>query len=71
MGLVSPCNHISEGRDDTKRGFFTCLFPFPFLHELPSGSYILGADSHPISSYSAVPQITLLIQVTVTDDCPG
>lgn len=63
--------HISEGRDDTKGGFFTCLFPLPFLHELPTAPYILGADPHPASSDSALPQMTLLIPVTVTVDCPG
>lgn len=70
MVLVSSC-YISEGRDDAKGGSFTFLFSFHFLHELPIASYILGADPHPISSYSDILQMTLLIHVIVTVYCLG
>ena len=71
MALVSSCNHVSEGRDDPKGGSFTCLFLFHFLYELPVAFYILGADPHPISSYSDILQMTLQIQVIVTVYCLG
>lgn len=65
MGLISLYNHISEGREDVMRGFFTCLFPFHFLHELPRTSCLYPeADPLPISSYSDVAHMTLLIQMT-------
>lgn len=66
MALVSSCNRIPEGRDDTKGGSFTCLFLFHFLYELPIASYILGADPHTVSSYFNILQMTLQIQVIVT-----